>query len=147
MDEWRRRLDALGLRPGAVLGKGVEGVVVRLAGDLVAKIWHDRSEPELRTLQTFYAAVADAGLPVRTPVVRDVVDLGGRYATLEPLLPGRPLAPVDPRPVVSHRDAHAMADVLAALAAVRPTSTASAPPSLRHCDRHPRARPLWCTAT
>ena len=116
MDEWLTRLDALGLRPDAVLGKGVEGVVVRLHGGRVAKVWLDRTEPQLRTLQGFYDAVAEAGLPLRTPVVHDVVDLGGRFATLEPLLPGRPLATRDPRPVVSDADAHVMAEVLAALA-------------------------------
>jgi hypothetical protein len=43
MDEWLTRLDALGLRPAAVLGKGVEGVVVRLHGGGVAKVWQDRT--------------------------------------------------------------------------------------------------------
>ena len=130
MDEWLTRLDALGLRPDTVLGKGVEGVVVRLHGGGVAKVWHDRTEPQLRTLQAFYAAVAGAGLPLRTPVVSDVVDLGGRFATLEPLLPGRPLASPDPRPAVNDADAHAMADVLAALSAVTPTPPMARLPAL-----------------
>ena len=130
MDEWLTRLDALGLRPDAVLGRGVEGVVVRLHGGRVAKVWLDRTEPQLRTLQGFYDAVAEAGLPLRTPVVHDVVDLGGRFATLEPLLPGRPLATRDPRPAVTDADAHAMADVLAALAAVTPTPPMARLPAL-----------------
>jgi aminoglycoside phosphotransferase (APT) family kinase protein len=130
MDEWLTRLDALGLRPEAVLGKGVEGVVVRLHDGGVAKVWHDRTEPQLRTLQAFYAAVAEAGLPLRTPVVHDVLDLGGRFATVEPLLPGRPLAAPDPRPVVSDADANVMAEVLAALAAVTPTPAMARLPAL-----------------
>lgn len=122
MDEWLQRLDALGLRPGEVLGEGVEGVVVRLAGDLVAKVWHDRPLEDLLVRQRFGTALAGAGLRLHAPVVLDVVDLGGRCATVEPWLAGTPLVTAAPgtAPVVDHRAADAVVDVLAALADVSP---------------------------
>ena len=93
MDEWLSALDALGLRPGAMIGKGIEGVVLRLGDErLVAKVWHRRGRDELALLQRFYAAVAVSGLPFRTPMIRDVVEVGSRFASVEDLLRGQPMS-------------------------------------------------------
>lgn len=133
MDEWLTRLDALGLRPGAVIGKGIEGVVLRLGDErLVAKVWQRRGRDELALLQRFYATVAVSGLPFRTPVVRDVVEVGSRFATIEDLLPGQPMsdAAASQTPVVSNVDAKAVTDVLAALASVGPAPGLAVLPAL-----------------
>jgi aminoglycoside phosphotransferase (APT) family kinase protein len=111
-------LAALGLRPTDVLGAGMEGTVVGLEGDLVAKVWAARTADQLAVLQSFYAAVS-ATLPLRCPVVLDVVPVGDRWATVEPLLPGTPMGfGLDERSVdavVEVLDALRQADVSAAM--------------------------------
>ncbi len=64
--------------------------------------------------QRFCADVADA-LPLRTTRMLDVVQVGDRWASIEPLLHGTPLAGPPTDGAVA-----AVADVLAALASVRP---------------------------
>ena len=115
MTDWVAELAPLGLLPVAEIGSGMEGTVLRLQGDLVAKVWHSAGEDDLAVRQRFYADVADA-LPLRTTRMLDVVRVGERWASIEPLLHGTPLAgPPTPRAV------EAVADVLAALASVTPT--------------------------
>ena len=106
--DWAAALAPHGLRPLHVVGQGMEGVVLRVEGDLVVKVWHHRPVEELEVLQAFYDAVA---LPVRTTRVLDVLRVGDRWASVEPHLAGAPLTaePGDP-------DVEAMADVLDALA-------------------------------
>jgi aminoglycoside phosphotransferase (APT) family kinase protein len=106
--DWAAALAPHGLRPLHVVGRGMEGVVVRVEGDLVVQVWHHRPVDELEALQAFYEAVA---LPVQTTRVLDVLRVGDRWASVEPHLPGEPLtaAATDP-------DVQAMADVLDALA-------------------------------
>lgn len=106
----------LGYRPGEVLGSGMEGTVIALGPDLVAKVWHRRSAAELSTLQRFYTAVSSAGLPFATPSIHSVVAVDDRWATIEVRLPGVPLTH-DPTPAA----VSAVTTVLAALAAVEPT--------------------------
>ncbi|MCW2845594.1 MAG: putative aminoglycoside phosphotransferase [Nocardioides sp.] len=65
---WADLLRDTGHRPGDVLGSGMEGTVVDLGGDLVAKIWHRRQAGELETLRTFYDAVAGRPSPTRPKV-------------------------------------------------------------------------------
>ncbi|QWZ09024.1 phosphotransferase [Nocardioides panacis] len=108
-------LAPLGLAPVEEIGSGMEGTVIRLEGDLVAKVWHAAAPDDLAVRQAFYADVADA-LPLRTTRILDVVRVGDRWASIEPLLHGIPLAgpPTD-------LAADAVADVLAALGAATPT--------------------------
>ena len=89
---WTDFLASAGYRPGAVLGAGMEGTVIDLGDDLVAKIWQRRTAEELETLQVFYAR-----LPGAQPAVADPADPArssrwtGSIATVEPRLGGRPL--------------------------------------------------------
>ena len=113
--DWRSAFEPLGLVPVQEIGSGMEGTVVRLEGDLVAKVWHAADADDLAVRQRFYADVADA-LPLLTTRMLDVVRVGEQWASIEPLLHGTPLAgPPTPAAV------EAVADVLAALASVAPT--------------------------
>ena len=89
--DWTHAFAPLGLVPVEEIGSGMEGTVLRLQGDLVAKVWHSAGEDELVVRQRFCADVADA-LPLRTTRMLDVVQVGDRWASIEPLLHGTPLA-------------------------------------------------------
>jgi aminoglycoside phosphotransferase (APT) family kinase protein len=108
--DWAAALAPHGLRPLHVVGQGMEGMVLRVEGDLVVKVWHHRPVEELEVLQAFYDSVA---LPVRTTRVLDVLRVGDRWASVEPHLAGEPLTAQATDP-----DVEAMADVLDALAEV-----------------------------
>lgn len=113
-------LRQLGYKPDAVLGSGMEGTVVDLGGDLIAKLWHRRKANELETLKTFYEAVAGAGATVSTPRIHRVIDLEGHCATVENRLSGRPLwtATNSGSPTLADEEIACVTDVLAALAAI-----------------------------
>ena len=115
--DWAAALAPHGLRPVGIVGAGMEGVVLRVEGDLVVKVWHHRPAEEIEALQAFYDAVA---LPLRTTRVLDVLRVGDRWASVEPHLAGEPLVADAADP-----DVEAMADVLEALAEapVRPALT------------------------
>ena len=70
---WTEYLRRSGLEPRAVLGSGMEGTVVELGDDLVAKIWQRRPRGELEALQRFYEAVAAAAPGIRTPRILQVL--------------------------------------------------------------------------
>jgi Ser/Thr protein kinase RdoA (MazF antagonist) len=114
--DWVADLAPLGLTPVEEIGSGMEGVVLRLEGDRVLKVWHAAAPDDLAVRLAFSADVAVA-LPLRTTRILDVVRVGDRWASIEPLLHGTPLAgpPTD-------LAADAVADVLAALGAATPTS-------------------------
>ena len=118
--DWTAALAPLGLTPTEEIGSGMEGTVLRLEGDLVTKVWHHASADDLAVRQRFYADVADA-LPLRTTRMLDVVRVGDRWASVEPLLHGTPMTgpPTDER-------VDAVSDVLSALAQVRPTPAMTA---------------------
>jgi Ser/Thr protein kinase RdoA (MazF antagonist) len=122
IQRWTDLLTRAGHRPGAVLGAGMEGTVIDLGGDLVAKIWQRRTAEDLETLRTFYEAVAGAQLTVRTPRILQVLALDGQCVTVEPRLGGKPLWNADGgSPTPTDADVACMLDVLAALAAPAPT--------------------------
>lgn len=122
--DWAADLAPLGLTPLGEIGSGMEGTVVRLEGDLVAKVWHAAGPDELAVRQRFYADVASA-LPLRTTRMLDVVRVGDRWASIEPLLHGTPLAgPLD------DAGADAVVDVLGSLASVAPTPAMTRLPAL-----------------
>jgi aminoglycoside phosphotransferase (APT) family kinase protein len=122
--DWAAVLAPAGLVPTELVGSGMEGTVLRVADDRVVKVWHTAGEVDLLLRQEFYDAVADA-LPVPTTRVLDVVRVGDRWASVEPWLAGRPVdGPV------TDAAAHALAEVLAALAAVPPAPAMTALPVL-----------------
>ena len=121
---WTDFLRQSGYRPNAVLGSGMEGTVIDLGDNLVAKIWHRRTASELQALQTFYEAVAHADASFDTPRIRQVLCLKGQFATVETLLSGRPLrvSTDSGSPDIGDDDVACVTDVLAALAAIEATA-------------------------
>ena len=99
----------------------MEGTVLDLGDDLVAKVWHRRTESELETLRTFYEAVARAGPAFDAPRIHRVIHLDGHVATIEALLDGRPMRTASGSPVPDDADIAAVLNVLAALRAIAPT--------------------------
>lgn len=127
-------LRRLGLHPGAVVGQGMEGVVVALPDGLVAKVWHEPAAARARASRAVLDALAAARLPFATPRVLDVLDADGVTVTVERRLPGTPLDraydPDDDESLVVDDDRVAcLVDVLTAFAAVPPSADlASLPP-------------------
>ncbi|MGZ4504187.1 MAG: phosphotransferase family protein [Nocardioidaceae bacterium] len=118
---WTDFLRRCGLRPTVVLGSGMEGTVVDVGDDLVAKIWHRRTASELEALTTFYDAVAAVDPGFRTPRIHQVLRLDDQLATVETRLHGTPLAgPADRGLVVDDAAVTVIIDVLAGLAALPP---------------------------
>lgn len=74
-----------------LLGRGMEGVVYRLGGGLVGKVWQHRTPDELERLRAFYAELATRRLPYATPLIEAVHADGEIVATVERELPGTPL--------------------------------------------------------
>jgi len=112
----------------------MEGTVIDLGDDLVAKIWHTRTAGELEVLGSFYEAVGRVVLPFNTPRIRSVLGFEGRSATVEDRLTGRPLRPAPDtgtKPgVISDDEAACVADVLASLAGVEVTAEMGVLPPL-----------------
>lgn len=125
-----------GWAPGEVLGTGMEGTVVELSPDAVAKIWHGRSREDLNELAAFGAALSSAALPFETPRVMDLLvddgPDGGLVVTIEHRVPGKPLRPDrTPAPPVASADAaRLVGDALAGLAAAAITPGLAALPIL-----------------
>lgn len=107
-------LRAHGWSPGAVLGAGMEGTVVDLSTERVAKIWHGRTHEDLAATVEFSAALADASLPFPTPQVFDVLEDEGLVITIERKINGEPLRRdySTPPPVADSEVAHLVGDVL-----------------------------------
>jgi len=91
MDEWLARLRSLGYPNPAVIGVGMEGIVVRLEPGRVAKVWHNKTTREMQRLEAFYRDVASAGLPFATPRIDDVMTIADTVVSIEPELTGSPL--------------------------------------------------------
>ena len=120
LSRWTAALRQHGYTSAAVLGSGVEGTVLDLGDDLVAKVWRRRSPTELAALRTFYGAVSRAGPAFRTPQIHDVLELDEGQVTVEARLPGTPLGPIgrDGWPELTDAAVAAVTDVLAGLAGV-----------------------------
>lgn len=88
--EWVRRFVAMGYSDAEPLAAGVEGAIYRLGGGMVAKVWSGRRR-ELGLMRAYYADVADAGLPFKTPVFLRMEHIDGAVVTFEPELHGQPL--------------------------------------------------------
>jgi hypothetical protein len=121
-ENWLRYFAATGYPDARPLAAGMEGAVYALTDDLVAKVWGGRSEAELERLRLFYDDLARARLTFDTPRIERILQLDGRFATIEHRLRGVPLADLEPRPA-PHRPGwpaavRCMLDVLEQLAAV-----------------------------
>lgn len=88
--EWVRRFARLGYPDAEPLAAGVEGAIYRLGDGTVAKVWSGRRRG-LELMRGYYADVADAGLPFKTPVFLRVERIDGVVVTFEPELHGQPL--------------------------------------------------------
>lgn len=106
-----------GFTPGDVLGAGMEGTVVDLSGDHVAKVWHGRSRDDLRALLEFGLALDAAPIPFATAGAVELLDQDGLLVTIERKVRGDQLASAsrqDP-PTVSEHEAQIIGDALAGL--------------------------------
>ena len=80
--EWIDHFARRGHDP-APLAAGVEGAIYDLGRGLIAKVWRQRRAAELEAMQSFYADVAAAGLPFRTPEILAVFEeVRGVFATI-----------------------------------------------------------------
>ncbi|WEO77168.1 aminoglycoside phosphotransferase family protein [Cryobacterium sp. SO2] len=107
-----------GWTPGETLGTGMEGTVVALSSDVVAKVWHGRDRADLLSLVRFGAALGRSSVPFRTSRALELLEGEGQPVTIEHRVHGRPVRLdnlVDP-PIVSDKEARLMGDALAGLA-------------------------------
>jgi hypothetical protein len=120
----------------------VEGTVYDLGRGVIAKVWRDRRPAGLAAMQSFYADVAAAGLPFRTPEILAVEQADSSSVTYERKLPGTLLQDrlgrddreIDPAA------ARCVLGVLRALATVPATS------SMRQLPVLDEDQPLWAAA-
>jgi aminoglycoside phosphotransferase (APT) family kinase protein len=127
-----RALADAGYRPGKVIGAGMEGVVVDLGDDLVAKTWRTRQRAELERLRAFYDTVAHSGLALATPSIVRVLPVGRYQATVERKVRGRPLRDEmgDRSYLLADADVRCVVQVLASLQEAAPTGAMSSLPVL-----------------
>lgn len=95
----------------------MEGTVVDLFGQHVAKVWHGRSRDDLRALLEFGLALDAAPIPFDTAGAVDILDQDGLLVTIERKVHGHELGSAwreDP-PAVSEREAQIVGDALAGL--------------------------------
>ncbi len=103
-----RLLRRHGWEPGDVLGKGVEGTVVDLSPEEVAKIWHGRSRADLDALLRFGQSLGTelGGASFALPRVLELLEDDGLVITIERKVHGQPLRPDRiPAPPVADADA------------------------------------------
>lgn len=143
-----RLLRRHGWEPGKVLGAGMEGTVLDVSAENVAKIWHGRSRNDVEVLVDFGAALGAAAIPFATPrVVELLVDEQlvdeQLVITIERKVHGTPLRPdrLAAPPVVTSEAIRLLGDVLAGLA------RAVVSPGLAALPILPGERPLDRTAS
>ena len=92
----------------------MEGTVVDLSDDAVAKVWHGRSRADIQALADFGSALATASLPFDVGRVMEVVEDAELVITIERKVHGRPLRADgwSDRPVVDAEEIRVMGDVL-----------------------------------
>ncbi len=115
-----RILRLAGLRPGPLLGHGIEGTVVDLGDGTVAKVWSGRTRAELEQLRRFYDAVHGARPPgVAMPRILELREVDDTIITVEARLRGDPVWVADgTSPPLGADQVDPMIEALAALAAV-----------------------------
>jgi hypothetical protein len=107
-----------GWEPGEVLGSGMEGTVVDVAEEFVAKIWHGRTRHDVIAGLEFSAALGTASMPFATPQVVDLLDDDRLLITIERKVHGKPLRPdrVAAPPAATPDAARLLGEVLDGLA-------------------------------
>ena len=139
VNRWSAQLAERGYTPTRSAA-GVEGAVFRLGNGSVAKVWNSRTEVEIDRLASFYGAVSRAGLPFLTPEIQHVGHFSDATFSIERELPGCllfPLHDTGQSPPQDPRRLQCVAEVLTALAAVRPSDEMKLLPILDEPD------PLW----
>lgn len=106
-----------GWNPGDILGAGMEGTVIELSRDEVAKIWHGRNPADLQPLLRFGSALEQSPVPFRCSRVIAIVEDDDLTVTIEQKVPGRSLRPdaLPNAPLVAHEEIRLMGDALAGL--------------------------------
>lgn len=106
-----------GWNPGDVLGAGMEGTVIDLSADTVAKVWHRRNPMDLKPLLRFGSAVERSPIPFRCSRAIDIVEDAGLAVTIEQKVTGRPLRldALSDAPLVDDEEVRLMGDALAGL--------------------------------
>ena len=80
-----------GWTPGETLGAGMEGTVIALSSDEVAKVWHRRGRADLLGLVRFGTALGKTAVPFRTSRAIELLDGDGLPVTIEQRVHGRPV--------------------------------------------------------
>ena len=80
-----------GWTPGETLGAGMEGTVIALSSDEVAKVWHRRDRADLLGLVRFGTALGQTPVPFRTSRAIELLDGDGLPVTIEQRVHGRPV--------------------------------------------------------
>lgn len=95
----------------------MEGTVVELSRDEVAKVWHDRKPADLQTLLRFGSALEQSPIPFRCSRVIAIVEDDDLAVTIEQRVPGRSLRPdaLPNAPLVTDDEVRLMCDALAGL--------------------------------
>lgn len=107
-----------GFTPGETLGVGMEGTVIDLSSEEVAKVWHGRKTSDLEGIVRFGAALARSTVPFRTSRALELLEGDGPPITIEQKVFGSPLRLdnlVDP-PIASDEEARLVGDALSGLA-------------------------------
>jgi hypothetical protein len=96
----------------------MEGTVVDLSADEVAKIWHGRAREDVHTLLRFGLALDRAALPFATSGALELLDDDDLIITIERKVHGLPLRPdrIPVPPAVSADEVRLLGDVLEGLA-------------------------------
>lgn len=106
-----------GWNPGDILGAGMEGTVIDLSADEVAKVWHGRNPTDLPPLLRFGSALEQSPIPFRCSRTIAIVEDDDLAVTIEQKVTGRPLRPdaLPDAPLVAGEEVRLMGDALAGL--------------------------------
>jgi hypothetical protein len=122
--------------PIELIGQGMEGAVYDLGGDLVGKVWFNRSAAEIQPLQSFLEELAAQKVPFRTPAIQAIDEVEGRAVSVEAKLSGTPLqAAVETGLISQDRGFDIFAEIVSALGATVAGPASKALPLLQ--------RPFW----
>ena len=89
--EAKRVLRMAGLPSRSLLGSWVEGIVVDLGDERVAKVWSRRTRDELERLRAFYDAVHEhRPAALSMPVIVALEEVDNKFITVEERCPEIP---------------------------------------------------------
>lgn len=103
--------------PGDILGAGMEGTVIELSRDEVAKVWHGRKPADLQPLLRFGSALEQSPIPFRCSRVIAIVEDNDLAVTIEQKVPGRSVRrdALPNAPLVENEEIRLMGNALAGL--------------------------------